>query len=144
MPVAGRWRMSAWNRRWSTWQPLLLLLGALVAGGCGTAPRIEVPSTLPNVTRENVLTLRWALLRQDREARAVGVAEASSGGLSDAVLELHGVDSQGQIVSRGSTAVRPGFTRGSIPFEVRLVETGQETDFRLHVARVWQIVGPGR
>src|SRR5262245_8478898 len=108
--------MSAWNRRRSMWRSLLLV-GALVAGGCGTAPHIEVPSTLPNVTRERFLTLRWTLVREDRAARAVGVAETPRGGW-DAVLELHGVDSRGQVVSRGSAALRPGFSPGSTPFEV--------------------------
>ncbi len=102
-----------------------------------------MPASLPNVTREGFLTLRWALLRQDGVARAVGVAEPSSSGQWDATLDLVSVDDAGRIVSRGSTAVRPGFAPGPTPFEASVVETGRETGFRL-VARVQQYSRPGR
>jgi hypothetical protein len=124
--------------------PLVLIVAALGAAGCAGAPRIDVPSTLPNVTREGFLTLRWTLLRQSGVARAVGVAEPSGGGQWDAVVDLLGVDAGGRIVSRGSTAVQPGFAPGPTPFEASLVETGRETDFRLVVARAQQYSRPGR
>lgn len=135
--------MVGWNRPWWEWKALLLLVGAMVAGGCAGAPRI-VPSTLPNVTRQDFLTLRWALAREGGIARAVGVAEASASASWDAVVDLYGVDGGGQIVSRGSTAVRPGFSLGAAPFEVRLTETGKEAEFRLVVARSRQSVRPSR
>jgi hypothetical protein len=123
--------------------PLVLLAALLGAAGCATAPRIDVPAALPNVTREGSVTLRWTLLRQDGVARAVGVAEPSSSGRWDATVDLVGVDDADRILSRGSTAVRPGFASGPTPFEASLVETGRETGFRL-VARVQQYSRPGR
>jgi hypothetical protein len=123
--------------------PVLLLVALLVAAGCATPSGIDVPASLPNVTREGSLTLRWALLRQDGVARAAGVAESSSSGQWDATVDLVGVDDADRIVSRGSTAVRPGFAPRPIPFEATLVETGRETGFRL-VARVQQYSRPGR
>jgi hypothetical protein len=107
----------------------------MVVGGCASAPRIDVPSTLPNVTRQDFLTLRWALAREGGVAWAVGVAESSSGPSWDAVFDLYGLDAGGQIVSRGSSVVRPAFSSRETPFEVRLVETGRETEFRLVVVR---------
>lgn len=103
-----------------------------------------MPSTLPNVTRESFLTLRWTLLRQGGTARAVGLAEASSSGQWDATVDLLGVDDAGRTVSRGSTAVRPGFAPSAIPFEARLVETGRETSFRLVITRAQQYSRPSR
>jgi hypothetical protein len=132
------------NRRRRRWTALALLIGASAAGGCGGAPRIDVPSTLPNVTRQDFLTLRWALSRDGGVARAVGVAESSGSTSWDAVLELYGLDGREQIVSRGTTAVRPGFGPGATSFEVRLVETGRETEFRLVVARSRQSSRPSR
>ena len=103
-----------------------------------------MPSTLPNVTRQDFLTLRWTLLRQDRVARAVGVAESTGGVQWDASLDLLGLDGAGQVVSRGSTSVRPGFAPGPIAFEVTLAETSRETEFRLRVTRAQQYTRPGR
>jgi hypothetical protein len=107
----------------------------LGVAGCATPRPIDVPSTLPNVTREDFLTPRWALVRQDGMARAAGVAESSGAGQWDATLDLVGLDDAGRPVSRGSTVVRPGFGPGATSFEVTLVETGRETEFRLRVAR---------
>ena len=136
--------MIGWSRRRWKWTALALLIGATAAGGCGGAPRIDVPSTLPNVTRQDFLTLRWALSREGGIARAVGVAEGSGGTSWDAVLALYGLDGREQIVSQGSASVRPGFGPGATPFEVRLVETGQETEFRLVVDRARQSSRPSR
>jgi hypothetical protein len=108
------------------------------------AARIEVPPTLPNLTRQDFLTLRWALLRRGGMASAVGVAEASGGAPWDATVTLHGLDGQGQVVSRGTSVVRPGFAPGPTPFEVRLVETGRETEFRLGAIRAQLYSRPGR
>ena len=124
------------------WAGLVLTL-ALAGGGCAGASRIDVPSTLPNVTREDFLTLRWALQREGGTARAVGIAEASSGPGWDAVFDLYGLDRERRIVSRGSSVVRPGFAPGPTAFEVALVETGREAEFQLHVARSRMNSRPG-
>jgi hypothetical protein len=112
----------------------LLLTLALAGGSCAGATRIEVPSTLPNVTRQDFLTLRWALLREGGTARAVGLAEPSTPIPWDATLDLFGLDGRGRIVSRGTTVVRQDFAPGPTAFEVALVETNRETEFQLHVA----------
>jgi hypothetical protein len=122
----------------------LLLAGALVAGGCAAPSRIEVPPALPNTTREQFLTLRWALVRGGGMVRAVGQAESSVGGHWDATVALEGVDGQGRVASRGSSVVRPGFGPGATVFEVELVPSGGETDFRLRVIRAQQYARPGR
>ena len=113
----------------------LVFASALAGGGCAGASRLEVPSTLPNVTQQDFLTLRWALEREGGTARAVGLAEASTGTGWDAVLDLYGLDREGRIVSRGTRMVRPGFGPGPTAFEVALAETGREAEFQLHVAR---------
>jgi hypothetical protein len=121
-----------------------LLIVALGAGACAGARAIDVPSALPNVTRHDFLTLRWALLRQDGVARAVGFAESTGGGRWDASVDLLGLDGAGQVVSRGSTALQPGFAPGPLAFEMTLAETGRETDFRLRVTRAQQYARPSR
>jgi hypothetical protein len=113
----------------------LVLASVLIGGGCAGASRLEVPSTLPNITHQDFLTLRWALQREAGTARAVGIAEASTGTHWDAVLDLYGLDREGRIVSRGSRVVRPDFSPGPTPFEVALAETGREAEFQLHVTR---------
>jgi len=123
------------------WTCLALTLA--LASGCAAASRIEVPAALPNVTRQDFLTIRWALRHERGTARAVGIAEPSSGVQWDATLALYGLDGQGRIVSRGSIALRPGFASGPTPFEVTLVETSRETEFQLHVARSRQYSRPG-
>ena len=135
--------MIGWNRRRAAWKGLLLI-GAMVAGGCAGASRIEVPSTLPNTTSQDFLTFRWALVREAGVARAVGVAEASSGGSSwDAIVDLYGLDGGARIVSRGTAVVRPGFSQQTAHFEVSARETGQETEFRLVVVHSRQFSRPG-
>lgn len=129
-------------RRTCGWTGLLLAL-ALGGAGCAGGSRIEVPANLSNVTREDFLTLRWALQREGGTARAVGVAEASTGTSWDAVFDLYGLDRERRIVSRGSSVVRPGFGPGLTPFDVALVETGGETEFQLHVARSRMNSRPG-
>jgi hypothetical protein len=131
------------NGRMRGWAGLVLAL-ALAGWGCAGAPRIEVPSTLPNVAQEDFLTLRWALQREGGTARAVGLAEPSTGTDWDATLDLFGVDRDGRIVSRGSRVVRPGFAPGPTPFEVALAETGREAEFQLHVTRSRMNSRPGR
>jgi hypothetical protein len=135
-------RMIGWNRRRWAWKPLLLI-GATLAGGCAGASQIEVPATLPNTTQQDFLTLRWALAREGGVARAVGVAETSGAVSWDAAVDLYGLDAGGRIVSRGWTVVRPSFSQRTAPFEVRAVETGRETEFRLVVVRSRQFSRPG-
>jgi hypothetical protein len=122
----------------------ILLVAAVGVAGCAGAAPVEVPSSLPNVTRQDFVTLRWTLLREGGVARAVGVAESSGAGQWDAVVELRGVDDAGRTVSRGSTMVRPGFARGPASFEATVAETGRETAFRLHVIQAQQYSRPGR
>ncbi len=122
------------NGRIRGWTGFALAL-ALASAGCAGASRLEVPSTLPNETRQDFLTLRWALERAGGTARAVGLAEASTGTEWDALLDLYGLDREGRIVSRGSRVVRPGFGPGPTAFEVTLTETGREAEFQLHVTR---------
>jgi hypothetical protein len=124
------------------WGWLLLVL--LAAGACGGLPRIAVPPDLPNTTRAQFLALRWALVRETGRVQAVGLAESTSGGQWDAAVALEGVDAEGRVVSRGSGAIRPGFGGGSTPFQVDLVPTGRETDFRLRVVRAEQFARPSR
>lgn len=121
-----------------------LLIVALAVVACAGARAIDVPSALPNVTRQDFLTLRWALLRHDGVARAVGLAESTGGGQWDASVDLLGLDAAGQVVSRDSTSLRPGFAPGPVAFEVTLAETGRETDFRLRVTRAQQYPRPSR
>jgi hypothetical protein len=122
----------------------LLLASLLVAGGCATSARITVPPDLPQTTREQFLTLRWALVRESGSVRAVGVAEPTSGGQWDATVALEGLDGQGRVVSRGSASLRPGFGSGPTAFQAELVPTGGETTFRLTVVRAQQYSRPSR
>ena len=121
-----------------------LLLGMLVAGACAAPPRIEVPSALPNTTQEQFLTLRWALVREGGAVRAVGLAAASGGSRWDAAVALEGLDGQGRVASRGSRVLRPGFGSGPTLFDVELVPTGAETEFRLRVVSAQQFSQPSR
>jgi hypothetical protein len=129
--------------RWAVLGPLLLVI-LLVAGGCTTLPRIAVPPDLPETTREQFLTLRWALVRESGSVRAVGVAEPTSGGHWDATVALEGLDGQGRVVSRGSASIRPGFGSGPTAFQAELVPTGGETTFRLTVVHAQQFSRPSR
>ena len=122
----------------------LLLMGVLVVGGCAPVARIEVPSTLPNIVREQFLTLRWAVAREGGTVRAVGVAESPAGGHWDATVALEGLDAQGRTVSRSTGSIRPGFGVGPTHFEVALIPQGGETEFRLRVIRAQQYSRPGR
>jgi hypothetical protein len=121
-----------------------LLAAVLLASGCAAPARIEVPPELPNTTAEQFLTLRWALVREDRMVRAVGTAQSSSGIEWDATLELLGLDAQGRVVSQNSSVVRSGFGIGPTAFEVALVPRGGETAFRLRVLRARQHERPFR
>jgi hypothetical protein len=122
----------------------LLLASTLVAGGCVRSARIEVPPTLPNTTREQFLTLRWALERVGGAVRAVGMAESTAGSQWDATIAFEGLDEQGQVVSQGSSIIRPGFGAGPTAFAVELVQQGREREFRLRVVRAQQYSRPGR
>jgi hypothetical protein len=114
--------------------PLLRLFGVvLLATACAAPSRIEVPSELPNTTREQFLTLRWALVREAGRVRAVGTAQSSMGIEWDAALELLGLDAQERVVSQTSSVVRSGFGAAATAFEVALVPRGGEAEFRLHV-----------
>jgi hypothetical protein len=126
------------------WVGLLLLAFTLVAGGCVWSPRIEVPPTLPNTTREQFLTLRWALERVGGAVRAVGMAESTGGSQWDATIAFEGLDEQGRVVSQGSSIIRPGFDAGPTAFAVELVQQGREREFRLRVVRGQQYSLPGR
>ena len=121
-----------------------LLTAVLVVAGCSALHRIDVPSTLPNTHREQFLTLRWTLVRGDGTVRAVGLAESSGGSHWDATVALEGVDGQGLVVSRSSSAIRPGFSPGSTPFEVALVPKGVEAEFQLRIPWAQQYTRPGR
>lgn len=121
-----------------------LLLGVLGAGACAAPSRIEVPPTLPNTTQEQFLTLRWALVKGGGTVRAVGQAASSAGSHWDAQVALEGLDGQGRIASRGSRILRPGFGPGPVAFEVELVPTGGETEFRLRVVRAQRFSQPSR
>ena len=105
----------------------------LLASGCAAPAGTDVPAELPNTTQEQFLTLRWALVREEGRARAVGTAQSSMGIEWDANLELLGLDARGGVVSRSSSVVRSGFGAGPTAFEVALVPRGGETAFRLHV-----------
>ncbi|HEX2500775.1 MAG TPA: hypothetical protein VHO73_04910 [Methylomirabilota bacterium] len=123
---------------------LRLLAAVLLASGCAGAARIQVPAELPNTTSELFLTLRWALVREDRMVRAVGTAQSSAGIEWDATLELLGLDAQGRVVSGSQSVVRSGFGPGPTAFEVALVPRGGESAFRLRVFRAWQHERPFR
>ena len=123
--------------------PFRLLAAVLLASGCAAPARIEVPPELPNTTREQRLTLRWALVRGEGTVRAVGMAQ-SAGSLYDATVALEGVDGQGHVVSRSTGSIRRGFGPGPSTFAVDLAPQGGETDFRLRVISVHEITGPGR
>jgi hypothetical protein len=99
---------------------------------------------LPNTTRQQFLTLRWAFVRGERTARAVGTAESSGGNRWDAIVALEGVDGGGQVVSRSSSVIRPGFGAQPTAFEVELAPGGGEGEFRLRVVRAEQFSRPGR
>ena len=133
--------MSTWVRHAPGWSGLVMV--ALVAAGCAVAPRPVVPAELPNVTRQDFLTVRWALQHEGGSARAVGIAEPSSNIPWEAILDLYGVDGGGRIVSRGTTVVRPDFDSGATSFAIALAETGRETQFQLVVARSRQNTRPG-
>src|SRR5262245_34166653 len=102
-----------------------------------------MPAELPYTTRQQFLTLHWALIREPGRVRAVGRADASVSRW-DASLTLEGLDVAGRVVSRGSAPVRPGFGTGPTPFQVELVPTGGENGFRLRVRRAEQFVQPSR
>jgi hypothetical protein len=120
-----------------------LLMALLALGACAEQARIAVPPDLPNTTREQFLTLRWALVREPGRVEAVGQAEAS-GANWDATIALEGVDAGGRVVSRGVRVLRPGFGPGPTPFQVDLVPAGGEREFRLRVVHAQQFARPGR
>jgi hypothetical protein len=120
-----------------------VLAALLIMGGCAELPRIAVPPDLPNTTREQFLTLRWALVRESGRVQAIGQAEVS-GSNWEATVVLEGVDAQGRVVSRGPRVLRPGFGPGPTPFQVELVPAGGETDFRLRVVHAQQFARPSR
>ena len=120
-----------------------VLAALLVMGGCADLPRIAVPPDLPNTTREQFLTLRWALVPESGRVQAIGQAEVS-GSNWEATVVLEGIDAQGRVVSRGPRVLRPGFGPGPTPFQVELVPAGGETDFRLRVVHAQQFARPSR
>ena len=122
-----------------------LLAALLLVSGCAVPAGIQVPAELPNTTAEQFLTLRWALVREDGRARAVGTAQSSMGGIEwDATLELLSFDAQGRVVNQNSTVVRSGFGAGPTAFELPLVTRGGEAVFRLHVQSARQYERPFR
>jgi hypothetical protein len=124
---------------------LRLLAAVLLVSGCAASGGIQVPPELPNTTREQFLTLRWALVREDGRVRAVGTAQSSMGGIEwDATLELLSFDAQGRVVNQNSAFVRSGFSAGSTAFEVPLVTRGGEATFRLQVVSARQYERPFR
>ena len=125
---------------------LVLATALVVAGGCAAPqPRTEVPASLPNTTQADFLTFRWALVREAGTVRAVGTAVPSGRQEWDATVALEGVDSKGEVLSRGTSGARAGFTGGPAEFQVELVPKGGEADFRLRVVDVRQFVrGGGR
>jgi hypothetical protein len=121
-----------------------VLAGALAAaGGCATQPRIEVPASLPNTTQADFLTFRWALVREGGTVRAVGTVSPSGRQEWDATVALEGVDSKGEVLSRGTSGARAGFTGGPSEFQVELVPKGGEAEFRLRVVDVRQFMRSG-
>lgn len=121
----------------------LVLATALVVASCASQPRIEVPASLPNTLQADFLTFRWALVHEDGTVRAVGTATPSGRQEWDATVALEGVDSKGEVLSRGTSGARAGFTGGSAEFQVELVPKGGEADYRLHVVDVRQFMRAG-
>ncbi len=120
-----------------------LLAALLVLSGCAELPRTAVPPDLPHTTREQFLTLRWALVRESGRVQAIGQAEVSASNW-DATVALEGVDARGRVISRGTRVLRPGFGPGPTPFQVELAPAGGETDFRLRVVQAQQFARPSR
>jgi hypothetical protein len=115
----------------------------VAAGGCASQPRTEVPASLPNTTQQDFLTFRWALVREAGRVRAVGTATPSGRQEWDATVALEGVDSKGEVLSRGTSGARAGFTGGPAEFEVELAPKGGEAEFRLRVVDVRQFMRAG-
>src|SRR5262245_14962407 len=110
---------------------LALAAALVVAGGCAPQPKPALPTALPNTTNEQFLMLRWALVREAGTVRAAGMAEPSGGREWNATIALEGVDAQGRVLSRSTSAVRSGFTGGPEEFQVNLVPKGGEKEMSI-------------
>jgi hypothetical protein len=98
---------------------------------CAASAAISLPADLPNHTDQGEFRLRWALEPGPATVRAVGLIESPSRAVPWATLALFGVDRDGRVVSHGTSDVRGGFGRSSLPFEIALRPTGHEARFDL-------------
>lgn len=89
-----------------------------------------------HATEDRFFDLHWRIERHDRVVEAIGLVEATRvDGVADVTVELRGLDTRGQVVSRGLGRTSGGRLLGwqRRPFAVRLRPTGQEARFQLSV-----------
>ena len=118
-----------------TRKSLLAILLFLLAGCAGLQPA-ERPQDFPMHATDRFFDLYWRLNRGEGEVSAVGLVEAARASQIDyVILELRGLDKEGQVVSHGFGRTYQGqLVRGDPdPFVVRLSPTGREDRFQLSV-----------
>ena len=113
--------------------PLSVLVVLAILAGCAAPARIQVPAELPLRLNDQIFAIQWALQREPTVVRAVGLVRPSFDTEARLTLALFGVDTEGRIVSRGTTYLRSEFNRQPIPFAVEVTPTGREARFELRV-----------
>jgi hypothetical protein len=101
--------------------------------GCAAPARIEVPAELPFRSNEQIFTIEWALQREARVVRAVGLVRPSFDTECRLTLAIFGTDAEGRIQSRAVAYLRSDFSGQGIPFAVEVIPTGRETGYVLRV-----------
>jgi hypothetical protein len=124
---------SSTRARLARWTLLVPVLGLLALAGCAETTRVEVPAELPLRMHDQLFAIEWALQREPSVVRGVGRVTPSIDSEARLTLGLFGLDADGRIVSRGTAHIHSDFASRSIPFNVTLTLTGQESTYELRV-----------
>jgi hypothetical protein len=110
-----------------------ILLASLAAPGCASAPA-ALPAAFPFHADEQQFSLHWRLRPEADQTRAEGLVARHHPDISDAWLQLVGLDATGRIVSF-STAVHVRWTSSwdTESFVATLKPTGAESRFAVQV-----------
>ena len=115
-------------------RPTIALVVAFALAACAGGAPAPTPAEFPLHATEQQFYLSWGLALSGDRAVATGVVARRNGEISDAWLQLVGLDAAGHIVSfSGLSHVRWASPWDAEPFTLELRPRGEEQRFEVRV-----------